>query len=322
MLRGTPTVLLLIAMTLECACDRPNPQTYGSVRSPSGSMTAIKQEKGAEEISWDVFLIEHVPGHDRKIPLLSDQPLRRQVYGNDGVVMAWEDDHHLTLGWPNVLKAVSGPSRIDDVAVTYRPFEPDPDRVEGAPSEIVPTENAQVLFREVDGTTGGTYTATGKPVPHIQCIVDVSASDPTRSTTIGVELIWDGIGQPNDPYPTYGGLKLRFRLAARDASVVDGSMLTQAKWGSRLPKNPWDFDMRQLDGSLLYGHYSIEDVRAFSEDIQAKILTLKYVFGFDRRVRSYRIGLSTDDDINPVFKQFNDCLAKTNTLPGLQLPIR
>jgi hypothetical protein len=60
---------------------------------PQGSITAIKQEKGDEYILlWDIFLIKHARGYDRRIPLLTDQPPddHYHVFGDDGVIMAGE----------------------------------------------------------------------------------------------------------------------------------------------------------------------------------------------------------------------------------------
>jgi hypothetical protein len=316
MSRAVTAFLLLTVPAVISGCGRGKPETYGEIRSPSGSFTVTKQEKGEEDISWDIFLIKHLGGHDHKTPVLTDQRIdgSNAIYGSDGVVMAWDSDHHLTIGWPDV-PPVNGPKRVEDVDVSYRSFESDPDKVKASRSETASLDNAVVGFREIDGTFGSAiYQATGKPVPEIQCVIDISATD-ASGTTVGAQIIGDGIGRSDDPYPSYGGIKVRFIRVRRG----ENSAVTQAKWGSRLSEKPGRFVL-QSNGALKYATFPTSDALAFAEDIQSRSLTLKFVLGFDQYFASYKLNIP--GDVSNAFKQFNDCVSKTNVYRNFQLPVK
>jgi hypothetical protein len=209
-----------------------------------------------------------------------------------------------------------GPSKVGDVNIAYRSFEPDPDRIRSGSFEIVHLEGARLEFREPDGVTGAKYAATGLPVPNIQCIVEVSAFNAMTLKQLVVEIVGNGIGRSGDPYPPLGMVDIRFKLVGKDDVTEYSPRLTQAKLGSAFPSFQWDQSPKQHDLSLLYRQFPLPDVLGIFRTLFAKRLIVKLVFGFDKKLVEYDAALAEDTNITNVVKKFNECVARTNLYAG------
>jgi hypothetical protein len=314
--------LLLGATIPGFGCSPPPPSTYASVTSPSGAVTVIKQYKGDEDPTWDIWLIVHRPGGDRHVAVLTDQPLGTGIYGDDGVAMGWDDDRHLTIAWPRSGAPLTGRSEVGGIAITYRPFDDDVDGVQGASLQAVSLPGASIDFGEVDKDTRRTYTTTGKPVPKTKCVVKVSAFDAASRTRIAVEMIGVGIGRPSDPPDVLGMVDAKLSLTDDNGEPKRDAMLTQAKWEPFVPAMGWAESRRQMDSSLLYRRFTMQAAQAMFEQLHARRLTVKLAFGFDQRVVAYDIHLAANADTGAVFRAFNACAAKTTLYEGhLHAPV-
>jgi hypothetical protein len=303
-----PWIAVAAIIIFGCGADSP-PQIYSSVRSPSGQSTAIKQYKGDEQILWDVLVIKHEGSGDRIIAMLQNQPVNG-IWGSDGVVLGWDGEHHLIVGWPSGRQSVTGPTKVGDITLTYQAFAPDLDRAAQSVSKETALQDAAIDFDEIDSDSGAEYTATGRSVPHIRCVVRLRGTDPATSDSIVVEVIGDGMGRRGDPYPSFGMVDVAFTLKGNDEGKQPS--LTQGKFGSVYPSFQPDRSPKQSDSSLLYPQYQVTEALKLFSDIRSGSIAIKLSPDFGRSVTTYRIGLPAGNKVSRVIGDFNKCTATTN----------
>ena len=291
---------------------------YSSVRSPSGRMTAMKEYHGEEAVTWSVSLISTGVVSSR-VAIISNQPLR-DTYGSDGVILAWTDDQHLTLAWPKGTLPLTGPTKAGDVAVSYRAFDPDPDRIETAARTQITLQDTAIDFKRVEENSGAKYVSTGQPVPHIQCIVRVQGREPKTRNTIAVELIGDSRGRREDPYPSPGMMDVRFSVLT--ASGSQPPAVTQAKVDTVMPTFRAPGSQMQSDASLLYKQYQAPEAHRIFSDLVRGSMVVTMAYDFGKEVIDYHIALTDREPIRHAITGFNECAANTNLYLGrFQVPL-
>lgn len=307
--------MILIAVAIfGCGADS-SPQIYSSVRSPSGQSIATKQYKGEEQVSWDVLVVTQEVSGAHPVAVLRDQPLKF-TYGSDGVVMGWDGDHHLIIGWPRGQQPVAGPTEVNDVQISYQMFDPDLDIAQSFLKKDILLQNTTVDFREINSETGAKYTSTGKPVPHIQCVVKVRGMDPDTTAGVNVEIVGDGMGRSGDPYPSFGMVNVIFSLTENPGSHSGQSTLTQGKFGSIFPSFEPNRSPKQSDSSLLYQHYQMPEALRIFANIRSGKVTVKLSSDFGKTASNYHLVLPNDSTASKAIDDFNKCVATTNLYDG------
>ena len=309
---GKPFVVLAALVAFGCGADE-SPHIYSSVRSPSGHSTAIKQYKGSEQALWDVLVIKHEASGDHTMAIRQDQSLKG-VWGSDGVVLGWDGDNHLIIGWPSHQNPVTGPAKVGDIALTYQSFAPDLDRAEHRVSMETAVSDGKIDFERVETASGARYATTGLPVPHIKCVVRIRGTDSSTSDNIVVEVIGDGMGRASDPYASFGMVNVTFTMKGPDDSKHP--TLTQAKFGSIYPSFQPDRSPQQSDSSLLYPQYQATETLKLFADIRSGSVAIKLSPDFGQSVTTYEISLPVGSELAHVIDEFDKCLATTNIYGG------
>jgi hypothetical protein len=225
---------------------------------------------------------------------------------NDAIA-GWEGDHHLTLGWAKRAPP-RGPDHVGDINITYKQYEPDIDRLPGPAPLQLRLHDTVLRFKEIDGRFGAArYTETNEPVPNIKCIIEASGTDGEKFDGITVQIIADGEGQPEDPYPSVSGVGVRyfFLHPVKQKPVLTP---TQAKLGA-LHLDSWTEVPQQGDFTLYYNHYTKESASAVFNMLKKGKLTLKVGLNFGQQILTYDADIHLTGD---VIRQFNACTAKTN----------
>lgn len=308
-----------LVVFLVISCDLVPHFIYSSVDSPSKTVTAIKEYNGDENVSWNVQLITHTLFGKVTNVVLQDQPLNN-IFGTDGVTLAWESDHHLTLGWPAGKQPVIGPDKIGKITFSYKNYEPDLDRIEDTEKKEIELIDNSLRFEQIDSTTGALYVSTGKKIPRTQCIVKLQGTDPSNLDNISVEIIADGIGRPTDKYPSIGMISVSFSLDHKDhAHQVS---LTQGKFGEIDLMNPNSFPHQQTS-KIIYDHYQMPAALKLFSDVTSGKVVVKLSYDFGKTLLVYHITLPIGDNTRNVTEQFNLCVSNTNMYNGnFHIPLR
>ena len=173
--------------------------------------------------------------------------------GDDGVVVGWTGENHLTVGWPlGDEMPPRGPARAGDIEVTYINYEPDL-------SKTIPDRRDQVVLQNVK------YVAGSRPDARSgDCVVEVQGTDGEFFSSVGVTLIrpsyvlsYDGVKQL-----VRGSNSLEFSATPLANSLSPQLTPTQAKLADIAPgtngRDPL-VELRQTSTTLRYGGYGGRD---------------------------------------------------------------
>lgn len=94
------------------------------------------------------------------------------VTNEDGATISWDGNRRVVLGWPVGGTPIQGPSRIRDIQISYREYDPVLSHVPSPHVVDLSLHDVTVTFQEkhvLDATAR--YVATGRRVEHVQCIL-------------------------------------------------------------------------------------------------------------------------------------------------------
>lgn len=308
-------LLLQIFMGACSAKERSLPAQSFSVASPSGTATIVKQYNGDEQITYDLQLITSRGGNSSSTQILPPQSV--EWIGSDGITFGWENDRHLTIGWPNGFQAIHGQEHVGDIDITYRSYEPDIDLLASNNIHKLHLHNTTVSFKESDLQHGqARYAATNEPVPNIKCIVEISGLDGEAFEGVIVQIIGNGIGRSGDKYPSPGLVGVSYTFAKAVGQYASLTP-TQAKLSSIYPHVPDEVYTpmkrtvipQQTNRTLYYKQYKQSEALNLFSQLKKGKLAMKVGLNFGQEILNYEADVNLGKD---VIDKFNACSAKTN----------
>jgi hypothetical protein len=296
---------------------QPPSRSY-SVSSPSGAATIVKQYNGEEQMTYDLQLKTSRGGKTSSTQIIPPQDVLWEK-GPDGIIFGWGNDHDLTIAWPTGFQPIHGQEHVGDIDINYKSYEPDIDLISTSNSHNLRLHDTTVSFKEADLTYGeARYTATNEPVPNFKCIIEINGTDGEAFEGVTIQLIGDGIGRPDDKYPSFGmvGVKYIFKkVVGQFASLTP----TQAKLNSVYPHFTYAsippvkaVIPEQTDLSLYYRSYSPSEALDLFSWLQKGKLAVKVGLNFGQEIINYDADVNLSKD---VIDKFNACSAKTNIYP-------
>jgi hypothetical protein len=268
---------------------------WSIVTSPSGKSVAFKTY---EPTGWadyyGLIIVTEDRFFGRIMPILTERT-PHLVMGQDGAMLAWNDENHLTVGWPNGMKMPFGPRIVAGIDINYITYEPDLDRVSWTKALRANLREVSYHAEEIDGPSRGQK----------QCSIHITGTDGEYFDRLSVDLIASGFGPPGYMGLLSNGVTIKFILSAlRNSSALS---LTHAKLGPT-PQNDLFFP-RQSDLSLTFIGYRPDEIRQAFSAIRGGDFDIKLGFNFEELSIIYRVARRIDED---VMRRFNACASKTN----------
>jgi hypothetical protein len=304
-----------------CGRDKNDADTSSiAITSPSGAASVVKTYYGDEQIAYDLQLRISHGADSTSTQILPSQNV--DWASPDGIVLGWENDRHLTVSWPNGFQPIHGQEHVGDIHISYRPHEPDIDRISGHKPHNLRLHDTSISFKELNSQYGDArYATTNEPVPNTKCIVEISGADGDAFEEVTVQIIGNGIGRVGDEYPGVGMVSVNYvftKVVGHYASLTP----TQAKLGSIYPHFPYDSHPPvktvmpvQTNHSLHYHSYGPSEALNLFAWLQKGKLDMKVGLNFGQEILHYEADVSLGKDI---IDKFNACSSKTNiyTSPG------
>jgi hypothetical protein len=308
---GTPILLVIALFSFMAMVIAHTTQPLPIlVPSPSSNAVVVKQyDFGSGDMDVLNLDIERNDGgspHSQRIVTMSNFGVMNQ----DGIVVGWQGDHQMTVGWPIGKKIVTGPDRIGDINIDYTQFDPNLGNVSEKDIRRLELHDTSVRFKEVDSDSGATYAATHKPVPAIDCVVEITGRDGEAFDRVAVEIIGHGIGRAGDPYASFGMVGIKYDVTPLPDNRSPSLTITQAQIANVLPGAGWRTDApTQGEWSIYYHHYNPNEVIPIFSEIAGGHLNFKLGLDFGQQTIRYNSSIEFERSI---INEFNSCSAKTN----------
>ena len=313
--RATKRVLLLIAISglvaVAVASIVRGPQSTSIViPSPSGGTVIEKQYGPFDEAGYVSLRLKKQGGFIRRSVLLLSGSNPSGVIGDDGITIGWTGERHVTIGWPQGVKSMVGPGRVGDVDVDYRSYVSDITSQEPVNARELTLRDISLNFSEVDARDGGArYTATGEPVPLIDCIVAINGTDGQVFDQVMFQVIGHGVGRVGDPYSSFGGVGVKISVKPLSNGKSPALTLTQGEIAGTFSRNDIDVAPAQDASSVSYRGFTTYEADQIFTAIKERNLNAKLSLTFGQQVLAYHLDLPT---AKAVVNEFNACSAKTN----------
>jgi hypothetical protein len=234
----------------------------------------------------------------------------REVWGEEGATVGWEGEKHLTFGWPSGMTLIQGPTRLDDIEISYLLYDPILARSPQENRRKIQLRDVTATFDEQVGRGAARYAKGGEPVPETKCVIEINGVDGVIFDKITIRFTGNGRGRPSDYWKSYGAVSVDVALEALTNPTQPAQTPTQMQVGSVVPMQASTSAPNQDTWKVGYGGYSkSEALKLFSEINSGKIEVL-VALNFGSQFLNYMI----DDRIigNDVIERFNACSAKTN----------
>jgi hypothetical protein len=303
--------LIFAGILLEASRTSVIPTT--EVASPSGMATAIKKYGPSDDASWiDVGVRNERGLISHLFPLISESN-PTGVINEDGVTFGWDGDQHLTIGWPHRAAGVTGPNQAGDVRVSYRSYDPVLSNTPSTEMTRISLKSTSINFREEDGQAGGRYAATGKAIPEIKCIVELSGIDGSIFGRIRAEFIGDGLGSSADAGHSFGGAGIRITLEPLSDGTSPKETVTGAEISGVFPQNDLASAPHQGSFSVYYKSFTRDEALKIFSSIRQGNTNLIVALNFGDKVLNYDVPVPFNMEIAA---NFNECSQKTNIYGG------
>ena len=280
------------------------------IPSPSGATVIEKQYGPFDQADYVSLYLRKQRSFIRRSVLLPPTQNPSGIIGDDGITIGWTGEHHITIGWPQGAKSIGGPGRVDDVDVDYRSYVPDLTSQQTIKARELTLHGVSLKFSEVDAQNGSArYTATGKPVPLIECVVEINGADGQVFDQVMFQIIGHGVGRAADPYPSFGAVGIKVSVKPLPDGKSPALTLTQAEVAGTFPRNDIDVAPGQDASSVSYQTFNTTEAEQIFASIKKGSLDAKIALTFGKQVLAYHLNLPT---AKAVVKDFNACSAKTN----------
>jgi hypothetical protein len=276
---------------------------WSSVPSPSGAAMVTKTYGPFDEAGWYSLDLKTRWGFWSLSKRLLDLVNPEEVTGEDGATLAWTDDRHIVVGWPNGREPVHGLANVGDIAVAYVNYLPDPDAASAEHVNEAALKDVVYDFEEIDVTVPRGWS------PEKQCVIHFIANDGVYYERVAVDVFGDGIGLPTDKYHGYGLMHVRFDLTKLQSGTSPLPTLTQAKLGSVFPTRAAPTSPQQQGLSLDYRDYTHDETVELLLRLKRGAFDVKVVLGFDKVAIVYHVAQAIDQDL---ISKFLACSSKTN----------
>lgn len=223
------------------------------VPSPAGSATIIK-DYSLRTGSYIMKLFVKRQRGDARLTTIVTEARRGSRNGQeDGVVVGWIGDSHVTIGWRTGDAIPPGLPRNDDVEVAYINYEPDLAKTTPSLIEHVTLQNIRYVAEpRLDGPRGG-------------CVIRLHGTDGKFFGDVGMDIVTGVYILSADGNKQYNPQRdsLVFTLMPLPEGRSPQLTPTQAKLGEIGPyatiARPPFFFVRQTSTTLEYGPFSIKD---------------------------------------------------------------
>ncbi len=271
-----------------------------TIPSPDGRAAVKKQYGPFDEAGYvDISVVS--PGlffdHSHRLATIQNAT---GVTNEDGATIAWNDNHHVTVGWPLSGRPVQGPTDVDDIQISYRRYDPDLSHVSEQNLVSLPLHRVAVTFREEHiKDVNQRHETSGLPVGHLQCIVKVTGEDGSVFEGVTAEFGGTAVGS---------GIGLKIAVTPRAQNHSPQPTLTQAELGGVFPKNDLTSAPGQEGGALSYRLFTTNEAHQVFSAMRSGRFDLLIGLNFGEKVIRYRIETSVG---RQVIRSFNDCSART-----------
>ena len=262
-----------------------------SIPSPAGSALAQKTY-AFRRGSYLLSLLTHPNDwYERPTKLVSEGFRGSRSLGDDGVVVGWTGENHLTVGWPlGDEMPPKGPARAGDVEVAYINYEPNL-------SKTTPDRRDQVVLQDVK------YVAGSRPDARSgDCVVEVQGTDGEFFSSVSVTLIrpsyvlsYDGVKQF-----VFGWNSLEFSVTPLANSLSHQLTPTQAELADIAPKTDGRnglIELRQTSTTLRYGGYGGLDERRVLQLMHDGSYPIRFNLTFGVRQFEYLVQKPISEDV-------------------------
>jgi hypothetical protein len=271
------------------------------VPSPDGK-AAVKKQYGpldeAEYVELRVvlpLLIFHPSYH------LATLQNPTGVTNEDGATISWDGNRRIVVGWPVGGIPVQGPSRIRDIQISYREYDPVLSHVPSLQVVELSLHDVTITFQEthvLDATAR--YVGTGRRVEHVQCIVKVSGFDGSLLGHVTAEVGGTATGS---------GVGLKVSATRLSPDIAPQQTLTQAEFEGVFPQNDLTSAPDQQDGTVGYRLFTVSEAKRVFAAIEKGKVDLLIGMNLGEKVVRYKAETLVD---RKVLDSFNSCSAKAS----------
>jgi hypothetical protein len=223
------------------------------------------------------------------------------VMNEDGATISWDGNRHIVVGWPMGGVPVQGPSRIRDIQISYREYDPVLSHVRSPHVVELPLHGVKVTFQEthvLDATAR--YVGTGRRVEHVQCVVKVSGFDGSLLSHVTAEV--GGIAAGS-------GVGLKVSATRLSPDLAPQQTLTQAEFEGVFPKNDLTSAPGQQDGAVRYRLFTASEAKQIFAAIEKGEIDLLIGMNLGEKVVHYKAETLVD---RKILDSFNSCSAKAS----------
>ncbi len=262
----------------------PPADQFDTIPSPSGALVAQKRYRRDTVYELSVTGIPHTdPPHTVSI---LQGPNTRKVIRGDGVIVGWDGDNHLIVGWPEAwptgLPTVPGPSKIADLNITYLKYKEDPFKGLLQDSEAIALTGVRYRFEELRESSS-----------YAHCVIHILGVDGRVFANVALDIDVHGILGHKTPPADYGLANFDFKLTPLPNGLSPRLTPTQAKLDDIFPDfSPPSFfggTPRQNGETLSYGPFVRDDVAAAFRLLRAGHYKLYFALTFGKQDLLYSV---------------------------------
>ena len=261
------------------------------VSSPAGS-AVVNKSYALRLGSYVLFLIPRPNDrHMQPTKLVAEGFRGSRSLGDDGVVVGWTGEDHLTVGRPlGDEMPPKGPARAGDIEVTYINYEPNL-------SKTTPDRRDQVVLQDVK------YVAGSRPDARSgDCVVEVQGTDGEFFSSVSVTLIRPSYALSYDGVKQFvlGSNSLEFSVTPLANSRSPQLTPTQAKLAGIAPRTDSRdarIDLRQTSTTLRYGGYGGLDESRVLQLMHEGSYPIRFNLTFGVRQFEYIVQEPISDDV-------------------------
>ena len=269
------------------------------VASPDGRAAVMKQYGPLDEAEYVElrvvvpWLIFHPSYH------LATLQNPTGVTREDGATVSWDGNGRLILGWPAGGIPVRGPTRIGDIQISYREYDPVLSHVSSADVINLALHDVTATFQEQHVLERNSrYVATGRQVEHIQCAIKVSGFDGSLFGRVTVEVGGTAVGS---------GIGLKVYASRLAPDLAPSQTLTQAEFEGVFPQNDLTSAPGQEDGAVAYRLFTVNEAKQVFAAIKDGRVDLLLALNFGDKVLHYSGKVSIN---RTAIDSFNACSAR------------
>ena len=282
-------------------CFEERPVRYSKVGSPHGRYTVVKQYSGDRDVSLSIVLLINNDLGSRESFILKDVPLEG-VWGSDGILFSWDDDSHLTLGWPAGGNVKAGPAKIDGVTLTYKnyPIEPyEQTQSENPPTPLTDIEIEFLPDLLKSDTNPGVESGGGS-----RCFLSLRGNNPENSEKLIIQLSGNTTGLLGDGTLSIGMADLMFAIEEGNSNLRPG--ITHGGINSLFLSAP-----RQVGKTLVYSHLQKNVALKILQQLRSRHITIDLSTDLGTTIKTYVMEQANDAIVGAVFNEFYKCAAGT-----------